>query len=52
MARRECGGGKVVLLGHSMGSFATQLYILDHSNLVDGVALSGSAALDLLGLQR
>jgi alpha-beta hydrolase superfamily lysophospholipase len=49
MARREGGGGKVVLFGHSMGSFATQLYILDHSDLVDGVALSGSAALDLLG---
>jgi len=38
-----------VLLGHSMGSFAAQLYMLDHSELLDGVALSGSTALDLLG---
>jgi len=38
-----------VLLGHSMGSFATQLYLLDRSNLLDGAALSGSAALDHLG---
>jgi alpha-beta hydrolase superfamily lysophospholipase len=49
MARSESAGKPVILLGHSMGSFATQLYILDHSGLVDGVALSGSAALDLLG---
>jgi alpha-beta hydrolase superfamily lysophospholipase len=48
-ARSEAGGKSVILLGHSMGSFAAQLYILDHSELVDGVALSGSAALDLLG---
>jgi alpha-beta hydrolase superfamily lysophospholipase len=39
----------LVLLGHSMGSFAAQLYILDYADLVDGVALSGSAALDQLG---
>jgi len=32
-----------------MGSFAAQLYILDYADLVDGVALSGSAALDQLG---
>jgi alpha-beta hydrolase superfamily lysophospholipase len=49
LARRESGGKPVVLLGHSMGSFAVQLYVLDHSDLVDGAALSGSAALDLLG---
>lgn len=49
VARRESGGKPVVLLGHSMGSFAAQLYVLDHGDLVDGVALSGSAALALLG---
>jgi alpha-beta hydrolase superfamily lysophospholipase len=48
-ARREHSGKPLVLLGHSMGSFAAQLYLLDHSNLVDGAALSGSTALDLLG---
>ena len=30
------------LLGHSMGSFATQQYLLDHSDDVDAVVLSGS----------
>jgi len=49
MARSEAAGNALVLLGHSMGSFAAQLYMLDHSELVDGVALSGSTALDLLG---
>ena len=32
----------VVLFGHSMGSFATQHYLLDHSADVDAVVLSGS----------
>jgi alpha-beta hydrolase superfamily lysophospholipase len=31
-----------------MGSFALQLYLLDHSGAIDGAVLSGSAALDLL----
>jgi alpha-beta hydrolase superfamily lysophospholipase len=49
-AIRDREGTKpLVLLGHSMGSFAAQLYILDNADLVDGVALSGSAALDQLG---
>jgi alpha-beta hydrolase superfamily lysophospholipase len=37
----------VLLLGHSMGSFAAQIYALDHSHLIDGLALSGTAATDL-----
>jgi len=49
MARDAHKGKPLVLLGHSMGSFAAQLYILDHSHLLDGVALSGTTALDLLG---
>jgi alpha-beta hydrolase superfamily lysophospholipase len=36
------------LLGHSMGSFASQEVILDHSELYAGVVLSGSTALDVL----
>jgi alpha-beta hydrolase superfamily lysophospholipase len=49
-AARELERDKpLLLLGHSMGSFAAQLYLLENSNLVDGVALSGSTALDLLG---
>jgi alpha-beta hydrolase superfamily lysophospholipase len=31
-----------------MGSFAAQQYLLDHSDRIDGLALSGTAALDLL----
>ncbi|MDP7705161.1 alpha/beta fold hydrolase [Mycobacterium sp. TY815] len=36
----------VVMLAHSMGSFAAQQFLLDHQ--VDGVALTGTAAVDLL----
>src|ERR1700731_2003652 len=49
MARDDEKGKPLVLMGHSMGSFAAQLYLLDHSELLDGVALSGTTALDLLG---
>jgi alpha-beta hydrolase superfamily lysophospholipase len=38
----------VVLLGHSMGSFAAQQYMLDHSGRIAGLALSGTAAIDLM----
>ena len=38
----------VILLGHSMGSFAAQQYMLDHSNRIAGLVLSGTAAIDLL----
>ncbi len=44
--RREQGGLPVILLGHSMGSFAAQVYALDHSDLIDGLVLSGSTAFD------
>jgi len=40
----------VVLLGHSMGSFAAQQYVLDHSALIAGLVLSGSAAVDKLAI--
>lgn len=35
------------LFGHSMGSFAAQAAIIDHSSTWSGVILSGSTALDL-----
>ena len=38
----------VVLFGHSMGSFAAQQYTLDHSDRIAGLALSGTAAIDLM----
>jgi len=41
-------GVPVVLLGHSMGSFAVQQYLVDHSDRVDAVVLSGTAAADLM----
>jgi len=39
-----------ILLGHSLGSFAAQQFILDHGHSIDGLALSGSGILD--GLAR
>lgn len=38
----------LVLLGHSMGSFAAQQYVLDHSDELAALVLTGTAALDLL----
>ncbi|MFE1903027.1 alpha/beta fold hydrolase [Streptomyces gardneri] len=46
IARDRHPGVPVILLGHSMGSFAAQQYLLDHAALVDGVALSGTTAVD------
>jgi len=48
VARAEHPGLPVVLLAHSMGSFAAQQYLLDHSGDADAVILTGTAALDLL----
>ena len=48
IARSEHPGKKLVLLGHSMGSFAAQIYVVEHSALIDGLVLSGSAAFDML----
>jgi alpha-beta hydrolase superfamily lysophospholipase len=50
IAKEENPDPPFVLLGHSMGSFAAQQYVLDHSREIDGLALSGSGALD--GLAR
>src|SRR5437016_7703929 len=44
----EQPGLPLVLLAHSMGSFAVQQYLLDHSDRVDAVVLSGTTALDQL----
>jgi len=46
--RAEHPGLPLILLGHSMGSFAVQQYLLDHSDAADGVVLTGTAAIDLL----
>jgi alpha-beta hydrolase superfamily lysophospholipase len=39
-------GAPIVLLGHSMGSFASQQYVLDHSDRLDALVLSGTTAVD------
>ena len=46
--RAEHGDLPLFLVAHSMGSFAAQEVILDHSELYTGVVLSGTTALDLL----
>jgi alpha-beta hydrolase superfamily lysophospholipase len=33
-----------ILLGHSLGSFFAQAFVFDHSKVIDGLALSGTAA--------
>jgi alpha-beta hydrolase superfamily lysophospholipase len=47
-ARADFPDLPLVLLGHSMGSFAAQQYVLDHSEELAGLVLTGTAVLDLL----
>lgn len=47
-ARDEHPDLPLVLVAHSLGSFAVQQYLPDHSGRVDAVALSETAAIDLL----
>jgi alpha-beta hydrolase superfamily lysophospholipase len=47
-ARSDHPGLPVVMVAHSMGSFAAQQFLLDHGTKVDAVALTGTAAVDLL----
>ena len=47
-ARGEHPGLPLTLLAHSLGSFATQQYLIEHSTDVDAAVLTGTAALDLL----
>jgi alpha-beta hydrolase superfamily lysophospholipase len=50
IAREENPDLPLLLLGHDMGSFAAQRYVIDHSHEIDGLILSGSGALE--GLAR
>lgn len=46
---RACHPGvPMLMLAHSMGSMAAQVYLLEHGALLDGCALSGTTALELL----
>lgn len=47
-AKAQHPGVPVILFGHSMGSFAAQVYALDHGAGLSALALSGTAATDLL----
>ena len=44
LASEENPGLPLVLMGHSMGAMFAQSFILDHSNLIDALVLSGTAA--------
>jgi alpha-beta hydrolase superfamily lysophospholipase len=48
IARDEHPGVPLVVLGHSMGSFALQGYLLDHSADLDAAVLSGTSAIDVI----
>ena len=48
LARAEHPGIPLVAFGHSMGSFALQQYLLDHSADVEAAVLSGTTALDVV----
>lgn len=50
IAKEAHRGKPYILLGHSMGSFAAQQFVLDHGHSIDGLVLSGSGTLD--GLAR
>ena len=50
LAREREGGLPLTVLGHSMGSFAAQQYLLDHSSLIAGAVISGSVSADKLEL--
>jgi len=46
IAKDENPNLPLILFGHSMGSFAAQQYVLNHSREIDALILSGSGALD------
>jgi alpha-beta hydrolase superfamily lysophospholipase len=48
LLHREHPGLPLAMVAHSMGSFATQQYLLEHSDEVSAVALTGTAVLDLI----
>jgi alpha-beta hydrolase superfamily lysophospholipase len=47
-ARARVRGVPLLLVAHSMGSFAAQVMLARHAELLDGLVLSGTTAIDLL----
>ncbi len=43
LIRNDEEGLPVILLGHSMGAMFSQVYMLDHSDMIDALVLSGTA---------
>lgn len=50
--RADQPGLKVALFGHSLGSFASQQYVLDHSADIDAMVLSGTSDVGPMSAQR
>ena len=48
VALGEFPGLPLVMIGHSMGSFALQQFLLDHSRELAGAVLSGTSAIDVV----
>jgi alpha-beta hydrolase superfamily lysophospholipase len=48
VAREEHPGLPLIQLGHSMGSYAVEQYLLDHSADADGAILTGTSVIDLI----
>lgn len=46
--RAKNSGLPLILLGHSMGSMIAQAFVINHAELIDGLVLSGSAAVDVV----
>ncbi len=49
--RERHPGLPVTMVAHSMGSMAAQVYLIEHSALLDALALSGTAALEMLDVR-
>ncbi|MBR9871438.1 MAG: alpha/beta hydrolase [Gammaproteobacteria bacterium] len=48
LARKENPQLPLILLGHSMGSFISQTFVLDYSAMIDCLVLVGTCSLDVL----
>ncbi len=49
IAREENPGRKLVLMGHSMGSFVSRIFASEYGNMLDGFVISGTGCLNPAG---